>query len=62
MNDIKSNLILNIEINNPELISRIDEVSTELSLTLEQFIAYSIDKLLSDIKYVRNLRVINKSK
>lgn len=56
MKDLKTTITLNIEINNQELLSRIDTICIELSISLEEFILYSIDKLLYDIKFVHNLR------
>lgn len=60
MNDyIKSSIIINIEITDKELLSKIDTVCTELSLSLDQFMLYAINKLLYDIKLVHSLRSIN---
>lgn len=62
MNDINSKLILNIEIKNPDLISELNFITMELSLTFDEFILYSLNKLISDIKFVRDLRKVNKPK
>lgn len=59
MDEIKTNLILNIEIENPDLISKINIISTELSLSLNDFILEAINKLLTDINFVRALRELS---
>jgi hypothetical protein len=55
--DLKATVSMNIEITNQEILSKIDTICTELSLSLDQFIIYSIDKLLYDIQFVHNLRL-----
>lgn len=61
MKDLNSSVTINVDITNTELLSEINTVCTELSLSLDQFITYSINKLLYDIKLVRSLRVIDKN-
>lgn len=56
MEDIKANLILNIEINNTELITELNIISMELSLSYDKIILQAISKLISDIKYIRTLK------
>ena len=53
---LKSKVILNIEINDLDLISELNTISTELNISQEELIKASIEKLLKDIQYVRNLR------
>ncbi len=53
---LKSKVILNIEINDLDLISELNNISTELNISQEELIKASIEKLLKDIQYVRNLR------
>ena len=53
---LKSKVILNIEINDLDLISELNIISTELNISQEELIKASIEKLLKDIQYVRNLR------
>lgn len=56
MKELDSKFIVNIEINNLELLSQINILSDELNLKENEFILYSIKKLIKDIEYVRNLR------
>ncbi|URZ14154.1 hypothetical protein CLFE_001390 [Clostridium felsineum DSM 794] len=58
MNDIKTSVTINITINNIELISEVTTICNELSLSLEQFISYSVNKLIYDIHFVHNIRDI----
>lgn len=60
MKDLNSSITINVDITNTELMSEINTVCTELSLSLDQFITYSINKLLYDIKLVRSLRFTDK--
>ncbi|MCI7443772.1 MAG: hypothetical protein MSA89_11955 [Clostridium sp.] len=53
---LKSKVILNIEINDLDLISELNTISIELNISQEELIKASIEKLLKDIQYVRNLR------
>ena len=53
---LKSKVILNIEINDLDLISELNTISTELNISQEELIKASNEKLLKDIQYVRNLR------
>jgi hypothetical protein len=61
MEDLKTNITLNIEFKNTELLSQINTISMELSMTTEQFILSGINKLLHDIQFVRDLRNLNKN-
>ncbi|MDU6036931.1 MAG: hypothetical protein E6Y83_01185 [Clostridium butyricum] len=56
MKDIRSKIIINLEINNLDLISTINILSEELSITVDELIMCSIEKLIYDIEYVRRLR------
>ncbi|MFL0250132.1 hypothetical protein ACJDT4_06830 [Clostridium neuense] len=58
MNDIKTSVTINITINNIELISEVNTICNELSLSLEQFISYSVNKLIYDIHFVHDIRNI----
>lgn len=60
MNDIKTSVTINITIDNIELISEINTICNELSLSLEQFISYSVNKLIYDIYFVHNIRNIER--
>lgn len=60
MKDLNSSITINVDITNTELMSEINTVCTELLLSLDQFITYSINKLLYDIKFVRSLRFTDK--
>ena len=56
MKSMNTQLILNIEINDIDLISKLNNFSQELSISLEEIILYSLEKLIYDIEYVRKLR------
>lgn len=56
MNDINTKIILNLEIENLDFISKINILSQELSLSLEELILYSIEKIIVDIEYIRKMR------
>lgn len=56
MCNLKSKVILNIEINDLELISQLSRLSIELNISQEELIKTSIEKLIKDIEYVRSLR------
>ena len=56
MCNLKSKVILNIEINDLELISELSRLSIELNISQEELIKTSIAKLIKDIEYVRRLR------
>lgn len=56
MNNIKSKVELSIEINDLELIGELNILLQELSMELDELILYSIQKLIYDIKFIRNLR------
>lgn len=58
MNDIKTSVTINITIDNIDLISEVNTICNELSLSLEQFISYSINKLIYDIHFVHDIRNI----
>ncbi|EDK34938.1 Hypothetical protein CKL_2929 [Clostridium kluyveri DSM 555] len=59
MKKLNSSVTINIDIVNTELMLEINVTCTELSLSLEQFITYAINKLLYDIKFVHNLKFVN---
>lgn len=56
MNDIDTKIILNLEIENLDFISKINILSQELYLSLEELILYSIEKIIVDIEYIRKMR------
>ena len=56
MKDLRTKITLNIELENCDLLSEINTISAELSLSLDQLVLFSINKLLSDIKFVNQLR------
>ena len=56
MCNLKSKVILNIEINDLELISELSRLSIEINISQEELIKTSIAKLIKDIEYVRSLR------
>ncbi|WP_411679601.1 hypothetical protein [Clostridium thailandense] len=60
MEDLKTRINLNIEFKNTELLSQINTISMELSMTTEQFILNAINKLLYDVRFIRDLRNMNK--
>ncbi|WP_326512258.1 hypothetical protein [Clostridium intestinale] len=51
-----SKVILNIKIKDPDLISEFNIIAMEMSLSLDEFIINSINKLINDIKFIRQLR------
>ncbi|WP_333861565.1 hypothetical protein [Clostridium sp.] len=59
MKKLNSSVTINIDIVNTELMLEINVACTELSLSLEQFITYAINKLLYDIKFVHNPKFVN---
>lgn len=56
MKNIESKLILNIEINNLELVTQLNNLSEELNIELDDLILHAIQKMIYDIKFVRDLR------
>lgn len=56
MKTINSKIIMNLEIDNLDLISKINILSQELSITVDELIMCSIEKMIYDIEYVRRLR------
>lgn len=56
MKSMNAQLILNVEINDVDLISKLNIFSQELSISLEDIILYSLEKLIYDIEFVRKLR------
>lgn len=56
MKSLKANITLDIEISNLELMSKLNILCTEYSISLEDFITASINKLLYDIEFSRKLR------
>lgn len=57
---IKSSITINIEMDDNELLSKIDNICNELSLSLDQFILSAINKMIYDVEFVHKLRKINK--
>lgn len=60
MKDLNSSITINVDISNTELMSEINTVCIELSLSIDQFIAYAINKLLYDIKFIHSMRFTDK--
>lgn len=56
MENMEAKIILNIEIKDTRLINELNNISQELSLELNEFILYAIEKMLYDITFVRKLR------
>lgn len=56
MKTINSKIMVNVEINDFDLISKLNILSQELSITIDELIMYSIEKMIYDIEYVRRLR------
>lgn len=56
MKNLKANITLNIEISDPQLMSKLNILCTEYSISLEDFITSSINKLIYDIEFLRKLR------
>ena len=56
MNPLNSNVILHIEIKDLDLITKLNYLTSELSISLEDFILVALDKLINDINFVRDLR------
>jgi hypothetical protein len=59
--DLNSSIDIKIDITNTELMLEINTICIELSISLDQFITYAINKLLYDIKFVHNIRTIDRS-
>lgn len=60
-NKIDAKLVLNIEIKDPDLVSELTTISMELALSIDEFIICSIEKMIYDISFVRNMRKANNS-
>lgn len=60
MKDLNSSVDIKIDITNTELMLEINTICIELSMSLDQFITYAINKLLYDIKFVHNIRSIDR--
>ena len=56
MKDVNTKIILNVELENLELVAKLNIFSQELSLSIDELVLYSIEKLVNDIEYVRKLR------
>ena len=56
MCNLKSKVILNLEINDLELVSELNRISVELNLSQYKLIESAIKKLINDIEYVRQLK------
>ncbi|MCH3965522.1 MAG: hypothetical protein LKE46_14890 [Clostridium sp.] len=61
MKNLNSSVNIKVDITNTELLLEINTICIELSITLDQFITYAINKLLYDIKFVHNIRSIDKN-
>ena len=61
MKNLNSSVNIKVDITNIELLLEINTICIELSITLDQFITYAINKLLYDIKFVHNIRSIDKN-
>lgn len=59
MKDIKSNITINVEITNGELLAKVETICNELSLSLDVFILSSLNKLIADVHFVHELRNIH---
>ena len=56
MCNLKSKVILNLEINDLELVSELNRISLELNISQDKLIDSAIKKLINDIEYVRQLK------
>ncbi|WP_160690092.1 hypothetical protein [Clostridium sp. C2-6-12] len=56
MSDINTKIILNIEINDSILLNKVTNLVDELSLSMDEFVLYSTNKLIYDIECTRKLR------
>ena len=56
MCNLKSKVILNLEINDLELVSELNRISLELNISQDKLIESAIKKLINDIEYVRQLK------
>lgn len=56
MKDLNSSANIKVDITNTELMLEINSICIELSLSLDQFITYAINKLLHDIKFIRDIK------
>ena len=56
MCNLKSKVILNLEINDLELVSELNRISVELNISQDKLIESAIKKLINDIEYVRQLK------
>ena len=56
MCNLKSKVILSLEINDLELVSELNRISLELNISQDKLIESAIKKLINDIEYVRQLK------
>ena len=56
MKQLNANTTLNIEFKDLELLSKLNQFASELSIPLEDFIKIALEKLLNDIQFIRDLR------
>lgn len=56
MNQLNANVILNIEFQDFELLSKLNQITLELSIPVECFIKIALEKLLDDVQLIRDLR------
>lgn len=61
MQNINLKLILNVEIKDSDSPTEPTIISMEFSISLDQLILYSIEKMLYDINYVRKIRTLSNS-
>lgn len=58
---INTKVEINIEISDTDLLSELTNLSMELGLSLDEFIMYSMEKVIYDIKLIRKMRTTNAS-
>lgn len=59
MIDLEVTTTIKLEFKNFEIVSKVENICTELSITPEEFIIKAISKLLKDVHFVRELRNYN---
>jgi hypothetical protein len=58
MDKLESSVTLNIKINDLELLSAINNIMQEQTISMEDFILLAIDKLAYDVDFVHKLRTL----
>jgi len=56
MKQLNANVTINIEFKDLELLLKLNQLTLELSIPLEDFIKIALEKLLKDIQFIRDLR------